>query len=92
MAIQPGLYLTWLESLKTGLPGMLFKYFAHSLQEKKVEKIKELFPFNEFFKNAPQPMFRGRTYAEDLDIAEGCFRHIKKMFTQLEVIDIFIQI
>ena len=47
--------------------------------------MKDLFPFNEFFKNAPQPLFKGRTYAEDMDIAEGCFRHIKKMFTQLEV-------
>lgn len=54
------------------------------LKEKKVEKVKELFPFNEFFKNAPQPLFKGRTYAEDMDIAEGCFRHVKKMFTQLD--------
>jgi len=39
----------------------------------------------EFFKNAPQPIFKGRNYAEDMEIAEGCFRHIKKIFTQLEV-------
>ncbi|CAG2195585.1 AQR [Mytilus edulis] len=50
----------------------------------KLQKIKELFPFNKFFENAPQPLFKGSTYAEDIDIAEGCFRHIKKIFTQLE--------
>ncbi len=49
-----------------------------------VSKLKELFPFTKFFENAPQPVFKGRTYEEDLDIAEGCFRHIKLIFTQLE--------
>jgi len=49
-----------------------------------VDKLKELFPFSKFFENAPQPIFKGKSYAEDLDIAEGCFRHIKKIFTQLE--------
>ncbi|KAK6179554.1 hypothetical protein SNE40_011884 [Patella caerulea] len=47
-------------------------------------KIRELFPFTKFFDNAPQPLFGGRSYSQDLDIAEGCFRHIKKIFTQLE--------
>uniref|UniRef100_A0AAX7TCD2 Aquarius intron-binding spliceosomal factor n=1 Tax=Astatotilapia calliptera TaxID=8154 RepID=A0AAX7TCD2_ASTCA len=27
---------------------------------------------------------QGRSYEEDMDIAEGCYRHIKKIFTQLE--------
>lgn len=43
------------------------------------------FPFHEYFANAPQPIFKGRSYEEDMEIAEGCFRHIKKIFTQLEV-------
>lgn len=46
--------------------------------------VKELFPFTKFFSNAPQPLFSGESYEKDLDIAEGCFRHIKKIFTQLE--------
>uniref|UniRef100_A0A3Q3K443 Aquarius intron-binding spliceosomal factor n=1 Tax=Monopterus albus TaxID=43700 RepID=A0A3Q3K443_MONAL len=37
-----------------------------------------------YFSNAPQPVFKGRSYEEDMDIAEGCYRHIKKIFTQLE--------
>ena len=44
----------------------------------------EYFPFKKFFENAPQPIFKGNSYEEDFDIAEGCFRHVKKIFTQLE--------
>lgn len=55
------------------------------LQEKTVDIIKDEFPFTKYFENAPQPIFKGRSYAEDMDMAEGCFRHIKKIFTQLEV-------
>ena len=49
------------------------------------EAVAAHFPFHEYFSNAPQPVFTGRTYEEDMDIAEGCYRHIKKIFTQLEV-------
>lgn len=56
-------------------------------QGKKVEvqAVADLFPFCKYFSNAPQPVFKGRSYGEDMDIAEGCYRHIKKIFTQLEV-------
>ena len=47
--------------------------------------VRNNFPFAKFFENAPQPLFKENSYAEDLDVAEGCFRHIKKIFTQLEV-------
>ncbi|XP_035218738.1 RNA helicase aquarius-like [Stegodyphus dumicola] len=49
-----------------------------------VEKIAECFPFKKFFEGAPQPLFHGKSYAEDTEIAEGCFRYIKKIFSQLE--------
>ncbi|XP_071832631.1 RNA helicase aquarius-like [Apostichopus japonicus] len=49
-----------------------------------VESIKEHFPFHKYFSNAPQPVFKGKSFAEDMDIAEGCYRHIKKIFQQLE--------
>uniref|UniRef100_A0A8D2CML1 RNA helicase aquarius n=1 Tax=Sciurus vulgaris TaxID=55149 RepID=A0A8D2CML1_SCIVU len=49
-----------------------------------VTEISTFFPFHEYFANAPQPIFKGRSYEEDMEIAEGCFRHIKKIFTQLE--------
>lgn len=56
-------------------------------QGKKVEvgDVAAHFPFPQYFSNAPQPVFKGRSYEEDMDIAEGCYRHIKKIFTQLEV-------
>lgn len=50
-----------------------------------VGDISSFFPFHQYFANAPQPIFKGRSYNEDMEIAEGCFRHIKKIFTQLEV-------
>ncbi|XP_041668870.1 RNA helicase aquarius [Cheilinus undulatus] len=49
-----------------------------------VEVVAAHFPFHKYFSNAPQPVFKGRSYEEDMDIAEGCYRHIKKIFTQLE--------
>ncbi|KAF0044147.1 hypothetical protein F2P81_003305 [Scophthalmus maximus] len=49
-----------------------------------VEVVAACFPFHKYFSNAPQPVFKGRSYEEDMDIAEGCYRHIKKIFTQLE--------
>uniref|UniRef100_A0A6Q2XQ48 RNA helicase aquarius n=1 Tax=Esox lucius TaxID=8010 RepID=A0A6Q2XQ48_ESOLU len=48
------------------------------------EAVAAHFPFHKYFSNAPQPVFHGRSYEEDMDIAEGCYRHIKKIFTQLE--------
>lgn len=54
-------------------------------QVEAVEAVAALFPFHKYFSNAPQPVFKGRSYEEDMDIAEGCYRHIKKIFTQLEV-------
>ncbi|XP_049959812.1 RNA helicase aquarius [Schistocerca serialis cubense] len=49
-----------------------------------VKTIKDEFPFHCFFDNAPKPLFKQRSYEEDMEIAEGCFRYIEKIFTQLE--------
>ena len=54
-------------------------------QEGGVKQVKQLFPFTKFFDNAPQPLFLEESYEQDMDIADGCFRHIRKIFTQLEV-------
>ncbi|XP_065057639.1 RNA helicase aquarius-like [Rhopilema esculentum] len=53
-------------------------------RSKDLNAIREEFPFAKFFENAPQPIFKGGCYEEDLEIAEGCFRHLKKIFTELE--------
>ena len=50
-----------------------------------MEEIGTEFPFTKFFENAPQPVFKGRSKEEDWEIAEGCFSHINRIFTQLDV-------
>ncbi|CAI5764076.1 RNA helicase aquarius [Podarcis lilfordi] len=77
--------------------GHFFLYQVMSRWEEYMSKVKvkgskpsdvadicNFFPFHQYFANAPQPIFKGRSYNEDMEIAEGCFRHIKKIFTQLE--------
>lgn len=49
-----------------------------------VDIIEREFPFHAFFDDAPKPLFKGRSYEEDLEIAKGCFRYLEKIFTQLE--------
>jgi len=51
---------------------------------KDLNAIREEFPFTKYFANAPQPIFKGRSYEEDFEISEGCFRHLEKIFTELE--------
>ncbi|KAI9373951.1 P-loop containing nucleoside triphosphate hydrolase protein [Aspergillus egyptiacus] len=43
------------------------------------------FPFHEYFSNAPQPIFEPSSSKESvIDVAEGCQRHIDKIFSELE--------
>uniref|UniRef100_A0A673JQJ0 RNA helicase aquarius n=1 Tax=Sinocyclocheilus rhinocerous TaxID=307959 RepID=A0A673JQJ0_9TELE len=53
-------------------------------REVKTEEVASHFPFHKYFSNAPQPVFKGQSYQDDMDIAEGCYCHIRKIFTQLE--------
>merc|ERR1712241_10322 len=52
-------------------------------QHKTTSMIADLFPFHVFFANAPQPLFRDETYAEQEEVAESCWRYISDIFTQL---------
>ncbi|XP_046911562.2 RNA helicase aquarius [Dermatophagoides farinae] len=45
--------------------------------------IEETFPFHKFFSNV-QCLFHGKSFEEDFEIAKGCFRYLKKIFTQLD--------
>lgn len=50
-----------------------------------VEDVISHFPFHNYFANAPQPLFPSTASKEDLiEIAEGCHRHIVKIFSELE--------
>ncbi|CAB4490265.1 intron-binding protein aquarius [Rhizophagus irregularis] len=52
-----------------------------------VDTIRNEFPFTAYFYDAPQPLFpEDASYEDTLEIAEGCFRHIEKIFTELEEI------
>jgi intron-binding protein aquarius len=49
------------------------------------DQIIEEFPFKQYFANAPQPLFPPNASREEvLDIAQGCYRHVEKIFTELE--------
>lgn len=49
------------------------------------EEIIATFPFHEYFSNAPAPVFDPSAPKETLiDVAEGCERHIDKIFSELE--------
>lgn len=50
----------------------------------------QAFPFHSFFFNAPQPLFPNEDdRAAVVDIAQGCYRHISKMFSELEDVQPF---
>ncbi|KAH7528063.1 hypothetical protein FEM48_Zijuj05G0031900 [Ziziphus jujuba var. spinosa] len=46
--------------------------------------VKDRFPFKEFFSNSPHPVFTGESFEKDMRAAQGCFRHLKTMFRELE--------
>jgi len=46
--------------------------------------ISYLFPFGEFFSDAPQALFTGKSHEDDLEVAEGCFRYFDNMFKEIE--------
>ncbi|KAG0314080.1 hypothetical protein BGZ99_008372 [Dissophora globulifera] len=58
--------------------------------ERSVDLVKELFPFKVYFSNAPTPLFSDSTTVEDaMEAARGCFRHLTKLFEQLEEVSAF---
>ena len=42
------------------------------------------FPFVKFFNDAPQPLFNGKTFKENFEISQSCYRYINHIFTELE--------
>ena len=51
--------------------------------------VSEKFPFHLYFSNAPQPVFKVQDFDEELEIANGCWYHIKNIFEQLGTVFIF---
>ena len=53
-------------------------------EDAKPEDIVQAFPFHYFFSDAPQPLFAPDGDLEaTLEVAEGCYRHISKIFSEL---------
>ncbi|KAL6704333.1 hypothetical protein ACN47E_008289 [Coniothyrium glycines] len=54
-------------------------------EEVSVDQIINDFPFKDYFLNAPQPLFPQAADREQiLEIAQGCYRHVEKIFAELE--------
>ncbi|RPB23775.1 P-loop containing nucleoside triphosphate hydrolase protein [Terfezia boudieri ATCC MYA-4762] len=50
-----------------------------------IQEIKAAYPFNDYFSNAPREMFPDSASPDDaLEVAMGGYRHIKKIFSELE--------
>ncbi|KAL4902838.1 hypothetical protein BDW74DRAFT_157713 [Aspergillus multicolor] len=62
------------------------KYWEVARDENRsTEDIIAAFPFHEYFSNAPGPIFNPSASKETvIDVAEGCQRHINKIFSELE--------
>jgi intron-binding protein aquarius len=43
-----------------------------------------LFPFTKYFASAPQPIFHGASFQADMRAANGCMRHLKIIFQELD--------
>ncbi|KAM7263832.1 hypothetical protein ACFE04_001515 [Oxalis oulophora] len=52
--------------------------------EDKPTFVQDRFPFKEFFSDAPKQIFTGDSFEVDMRAAQGCFRHLKTMFQELE--------
>ena len=59
--------------------------FADSAKKKGTpDSVADLFPFNSFFEDAPAPLFKKQNFEEDWRKALGCFRHLQRIFQELE--------
>ena len=49
------------------------------------EEIISAFPFHQYFHDVPRPLFEAEANREEiLNVAQGCQRHVNKIFTELE--------
>lgn len=69
------------------LPAWAKSQEAYSNEEITFESVVTAFPFHSYFSNAPTPMFpEGTTAEEAIEIARGGYRHIARLFSELEEI------
>lgn len=56
---------------------------AEDFESKEADLVATHFPFGIFFSDV-QPLFAGGSYASDMEVAEGCWRHVTRIFDQLK--------
>lgn len=65
-------------------------YYAQAQQQEDATAIRTAFPFTHYFSDAPTPVFtEDMTPEAAREAARGCFRHLEKIFTELEEIRAF---
>lgn len=52
--------------------------------EETIARISTEFPFHKFFEDAPKPLFKGKCYGKDVEIALSCYRYIEHIFNELD--------
>jgi len=60
------------------------KFTAAVTGAKDAAAVQAAFPFHDFFATAPQPVFKGSTFEEEMETANGCMRHIDDLFAKLK--------
>ncbi|TPX36654.1 hypothetical protein SmJEL517_g01341 [Synchytrium microbalum] len=65
-------------------------YSRASKKSATLKDIVDAFPFAKYFADAPAPLFKAEmTPKEALDVVDGCWRHISKIFQELEEVRAF---
>ena len=66
------------------------RYLEKIAEADNAAEVVEDFPFQDFFSNTPQPLFSlGMSREQAVEVVTGCYRHIEKMFIELQDIQPF---
>ncbi|KAL9058335.1 MAG: hypothetical protein Q9162_001790 [Coniocarpon cinnabarinum] len=66
------------------------RYLETVAEAESATEIVQGFPFHDFFSNTPQPLFSlGMSKEQAMEVVTGCYRHIEKMFVELQDIQPF---
>jgi len=69
------------ESVKPRI--VIFEKDIKNCNQQTATFVAEKFPFSAYFMDTQKPIFEKQSFSHDLESAEGCIRHIKKLFDEL---------
>ena len=61
----------------------MFEKDINNCNEQTETYVYDKFPFKAYFMDTEKPIFEKMSYSQDLESAEGCIRHMKKIFNEL---------